>query len=133
MTLDFRIEHSAVNLDNSIQQGGLPAKASSLAPTLIDIGTLFFKHFIKIVKSQFSIWYMMCFWVCQSGKAFTTKGTHVLKLVGRETIDLLATETGIEIEKDSRLTEQGGGEEQFSEEATLDRCFWFMEDLSNLR
>lgn len=90
-----KIEHSAVNLADSIQQGGLPAKASSLAPTLIE-----------------------------SGKAFTAKGMEVLELVGRETIDLLATETGIEIEKDDRLTKEGGGEEQFSEEATFDRCFW---------
>ena len=118
--LDFRIEHSTVNLDNSIQQGGLPAKASSLAPTLIEIGTLFFKHFINIVKSQFSIWYMMHFWVCQSGKAFTTKGTHVLKLVGRETMDLLAIETDFEIEKDGQETEKYGREEPFSEEATFD-------------
>ena len=131
--LDFRIEHSAVDLDNSIQQGGLPAKASCLAPTLIEVGTLFFKHFIKIVKSQFSIWYTMCFWVCQSGKAFTTKGTHVLKLVGRETMDLLAIETDFEIEKDDKETEKDGREEMFSEESTFDQCFWFMEDLSNLR
>ena len=121
-----------MNLDNSIQQGGLPAKASRLAPTLIEVGTLFFKHFIKIVKSQFSIWYMMRFWVCQSGKAFTTKGTHVLKLVGRETMDLLAIETDFEIEKYDKETEKDGREEPFSEEATFDQCFWFMEVLSNL-
>ena len=53
----------------------------------------------------------MCFLVCQSGKAFTTKGMHVLELVGRETMDLLATETCIEIEKDDRETEQDGHEE----------------------
>ena len=63
---------------------------------------------------------MMCFWVCQSGKAFTTKGTHVLKLVGRETMDLVATETDTEIEKDDRETEQEGCEEQFYEESTFD-------------
>ena len=85
------------------------------------------------MKSQFSIWYMMRFWVCQSGKAFKTKGTHVLKLVGRETMDLLAIETDFEIEKDDKETEKDGHEELFSEEATFDRCFWFMEDLRNLR
>ena len=67
---------------------------------------------------------MMRFWVCQSGKAFTAKGMHVLELVGRETMDLLATETCIEIEKYDRETEQDGREEQFCEEATFDRCFW---------
>eukprot|EP01018_Ginkgo_biloba_P039607 Gb_08797 [translate_table: standard] len=89
-----KIEHSAVNLADSIQQGGLPAKASSFAPTLIE-----------------------------SGKALTAKGMQVLELVGRETIDLLATETGIEIEKDITEAEQGDGE-QFSEDATFDRCFY---------
>ena len=48
-------------------------------------------------------------------------------------MDLLATETSIEIEKYDRETKQDGREELFSEEATFDRCFWFMEDLSNLR
>ena len=110
-----------MNLDNSIQQGGLPAKASSLSPTLTEVGTLFFKHFIKIMKSQFSIWYMMYFWVCQSGKSFTIKGTHVIKLVGRETMHLLATKTDVEIEKDDKETEKDGCEELFFEEATFDR------------
>ena len=67
---------------------------------------------------------MMCFWVCLSGKSFTAKGMHVVELVGRKTMDMLATETGIEIEKDDRETEQDGREDQFSEEATFDRCFW---------
>ena len=66
----------------------------------------------------------MHFWVCQSGKAFTAKGMHVLELVGRETMDLLATETCIDIEKDDRETEKDGCEERFSEEATFYRCFW---------
>ena len=39
------------------------------------------------------------------------KGMHVLELVGRETMDLLAIETCIEIEKDDRETEQDGREE----------------------
>ncbi|GMQ10197.1 hypothetical protein CsSME_00053291 [Camellia sinensis var. sinensis] len=34
-----------------------------------------------------------------SGKAFTTKGMQVLELVGKETMDLLITETGIEADK----------------------------------
>ena len=67
---------------------------------------------------------MMHFWVCQSGKAFIAKGMHALELVGRETMDLLAIETCIEIEKDDRETEQDGREEHFCEEATFDRWFW---------
>ena len=63
---------------------------------------------------------MMCFWVCQSGKSFTAKGMHVLELVGRDTMDMLATKTCIEIEKDDRETKQDGHEEQFCEEATFD-------------
>ena len=66
----------------------------------------------------------MCFWVCQSRKDFTAKGMHVPELVGRDTMDLIATETCIEIDKDDRETEQDGHEEQFFEEATFDRCFW---------
>ena len=62
---------------------------------------------------------MMCFWVCESGKAFTAKGMHVLELVGKETMDMLATEIGIEIEKDDKETEQDGHEEQFYEETTF--------------
>ena len=67
---------------------------------------------------------MIHFWVCQSGKAFTSKGMHVLELVGRETMDFLDTKTCIEIEKDDRKTEQDGREEQLCEEATFERCFW---------
>ena len=48
---------------------------------------------------------MMHFWVCQSGKSFTAKGMHVLELVGRETMDLLAIETCIGNEKDDMDTE----------------------------
>ena len=53
----------------------------------------------------------MHFWVFQTGKSFSPKGMHVLVLVGRETIDLIAIETCIEIEKDDRETEQDGHEE----------------------
>ena len=75
---------------------------------------------------------MMRFWVCQTRKSFTTKGMHVLELVGRDTIYLLATKTCIEMEKDDRETEQDGREEQFSEEATFDRCFWIYRGLEKL-
>ena len=48
---------------------------------------------------------MMRFWDCQSGKSFIAKGIHVLELVGRETMDLLAIETCIGNEKDDMDTE----------------------------
>ena len=67
---------------------------------------------------------MMRFWVCWSGKSFIAKGMHVLELVGRETMDLLATEKSIEIENDGRETKQDGHEEQFFEETNFDRYLW---------
>ena len=54
---------------------------------------------------------MKCFWVFQSGKSFKAKGMHVLELVGRETMYLLAIDTCIEIEKYDRETEKDGREE----------------------
>uniref|UniRef100_A0A7N2R5W6 DUF7798 domain-containing protein n=1 Tax=Quercus lobata TaxID=97700 RepID=A0A7N2R5W6_QUELO len=93
-----KIEHSAVNLAESIQHGGLPAPGS-VAPSILEI--------------------------CMStGKAFTAKGMQVVELVGKETIDLLITETGIEVEKNSKETEQQTDEDQLYEEVTFDRCFY---------
>ncbi|KAM3742980.1 hypothetical protein ACB098_07G109900 [Castanea mollissima] len=89
-----KIEHSAVNLAESIQHGGLPAPGS-VAPSILE-----------------------------TGKAFTAKGMQVLELVGKETIDLLITETGIEVEKNSKETEQPTDEDQLYEEVTFDRCFY---------
>ena len=60
----------------------------------------------------------------QTGKAFTAKGMQVVELVGKETIALLITETGIEVEKNSILTEQQTDEDQLYEEVTFDRCFY---------
>ncbi|XP_047332066.1 uncharacterized protein LOC124935692 [Impatiens glandulifera] len=88
-----KIEHSAINLADSIQHGGLPA-AGSVAPSIIE-----------------------------TGKAFTAKGMQVLELVGKETMDLLIAETGIEVEK-QKITEQHQDEDQFLEEVTFDRCFY---------
>lgn len=84
-----QLENSAVNLADSIQEGGLPA--TSRAP------------------SSFM----------ETGKAFTSKGIQVLEYVGKETMDLLISETGMEVEKNSK-----DNEEQLYEEATFDRCFY---------
>ncbi|KAE8008427.1 hypothetical protein FH972_004941 [Carpinus fangiana] len=92
--LVHKIEHSAVNLAESIQQGGLPA-AGSVAPSILE-----------------------------TGKAFTAKGMHVLELVGKETMDLLITETGIEVEKNMKEAEQQTEDDQLYGEVTFDRCFY---------
>lgn len=60
----------------------------------------------------------------QTGKAFTAKGMHMLELLGKETMDLLISETGIRVDPGSK---EGGGEtdgDQFYEEVTFDRCFY---------
>ncbi|CAA7393876.1 unnamed protein product [Spirodela intermedia] len=72
--------------------GDLPANASSLAP------------------------------IIESGKTFTAKGFQVLERVGKETMELLISETGLDTEKDPRETDQLV-DEQF-EEVTFDRCFY---------
>ncbi|XP_058080815.1 uncharacterized protein LOC131228983 [Magnolia sinica] len=90
-----KLENSAVNLADSIQQGGLPVNAGSLAPSLIE-----------------------------SGKAFTAKGMQVLELVGKETMELLISETGIEVEKNPKEDSKEADEEQYLEEVTFDRCFY---------
>ncbi|KAH9656308.1 BAT2 domain-containing protein [Citrus sinensis] len=82
-------------LENSIQQGGLPVAADSVAPSFIE-----------------------------TGKAFTAKGMQVLEFVGKETMDLLISETGIEVEKNPKDGEQEGYEDQLHEEVTFDRCFY---------
>ncbi|KAF3775427.1 hypothetical protein EJ110_NYTH47245, partial [Nymphaea thermarum] len=94
-TLVHKLESSATNLADSIQHGGLPVNASSLAPSIIE-----------------------------TGKAFTAKGMQVLEFVGKETIDLLIDETGIEVDKDPSESEQHDEEEQFSDDISFDRCFY---------
>ncbi|GLT86323.1 hypothetical protein SLE2022_044680 [Rubroshorea leprosula] len=89
-----KLEHSAVNLAESIQQGGSPA-AGSVAPSLIE-----------------------------TGKAFTMKGMQVLEYVGKETMDLLISETGIEVEKNPKESDHSTNEDQLYEEITFDRCFY---------
>ena len=60
----------------------------------------------------------------QTGKAFTAKGMQVLEYVGKETMDLLISETGIEVEKDKKEGEEQNDEDQLLEEVTFDRCFY---------
>ncbi|KAG1341775.1 hypothetical protein COCNU_05G000040 [Cocos nucifera] len=92
--LVHKLEHSAANLAESIQQGGLPAKATTLAPSIME-----------------------------TGKSFTLKGMKVLEQVGKETMELLISETGLEVEKNFDEAGQQVDDEQF-EEVTFDRCFY---------
>uniref|UniRef100_A0A6N2LJN0 DUF7798 domain-containing protein n=1 Tax=Salix viminalis TaxID=40686 RepID=A0A6N2LJN0_SALVM len=90
-----KLEYSAVNLADSIQHGSLPGSTGSVAPSLLE-----------------------------TGKAFTAKGMQVLEYVGKETMDLLITETGIEVEKNTKNSEKGADEDHLLEEMTFDRCFY---------
>ena len=47
---------------------------------------------------------------------------QVLELVGKETMDLLITETGIEVDKKGAQAQDD--EDQLFEEVTIDRCFY---------
>lgn len=57
----------------------------------------------------------------QTGKSFTAKGMQVLEQVGKETMDLLISETGILVEKKSNGIID---EDQLFEEISFDRCFY---------
>ncbi|KAL1213871.1 hypothetical protein V5N11_029237 [Cardamine amara subsp. amara] len=77
-------------LENSVQQGPSPGEAGSGAPSLLE-----------------------------TGKALTAKGMQVLEFVGKETMDLLITETGLGVEKN-----RVDFKDQVLEEVTFDRCFY---------
>ncbi|KAL0412525.1 UNVERIFIED_CONTAM: hypothetical protein Sradi_1454200 [Sesamum radiatum] len=93
--LVHKIEDSASSFSGSTQDGGLPGPTSSLAPSLLE-----------------------------TGKAFTAKGMQVLELVGKETMDLLISETGIHTEKNSKKSDGLIDDDQLFEEVTFDRCFY---------
>ncbi|KAJ4827424.1 hypothetical protein Tsubulata_011073 [Turnera subulata] len=90
-----KLEHSAVNLAGSIQNGSSPGAAGSTAPSLLE-----------------------------TGRAFTAKGMQVLEYVGKETMDLLITEAGIDVEKNSKSSDKETVEDQLLEDVTFDRCFY---------
>jgi len=62
----------------------------------------------------------------QSSRELTAKGIRVLEKVGRETLDMLAAETGFELEKDEVHSgmEVAGDGESFTEDVTFDHCFY---------
>ncbi|CAM0876117.1 unnamed protein product [Alopecurus aequalis] len=89
-----KLETSASSLAETIQQGELPAKASEIAPNILE-----------------------------TGKSFTAKGMQMLERVGKETMELIIEETGMEIEKGTDGGDQQTEEEPF-EEVSFDRCFY---------
>lgn len=48
----------------------------------------------------------------------------MLEYVGKETMDLLINETGIEVEKNSKETNKHTEDDQLFEEVSFDRCFY---------
>ncbi|KAL3689492.1 hypothetical protein R1sor_015801 [Riccia sorocarpa] len=96
VTLVQKLEHSAENLAGTLQQGGLTQRAGSIAPSLIE-----------------------------GSKALTAKGFKVLEYVGKETLDLIAAETGIELDKNSPSPNRGAGSgsETSNEDVSFDHCF----------
>lgn len=49
---------------------------------------------------------------------------QVLELLGKETMELLINETGIEVEKNTKGAGQHDDEDQLYEEVAFDRCFY---------
>lgn len=49
-----------------------------------------------------------------------------MEYVGRETLDILASETGFDLETDEKVSEEEitGEVESFTEDVTFDRCFY---------
>ncbi|MCO5608940.1 hypothetical protein L7F22_063158 [Adiantum nelumboides] len=93
-----KLENSAESLAESIQkQGNLNYKAGTFAPSLIE-----------------------------GGKAITARGLEVLEYVGKEAIDLIATEAGIQLEEDPKPVDGDmiENDEQFADDVTFDRCFY---------
>ncbi|XP_060178131.1 uncharacterized protein LOC132608076 [Lycium barbarum] len=90
-----KLENSAVNIAESIQHGGLPATTGSIAPSILE-----------------------------TGKSFTAKGMEALELLGRETMELLILETGMDVDKNSKEAEAKIDEDQLFEQVTFDRCFY---------
>lgn len=90
-----KIENSASNFSESIQHGGVAGPTGTVTPSLLE-----------------------------TGKVLTAKGMQVLELVGKEAMDLLISETGIEVDKHTKLSEGKIDEGQLFEEVTFDRCFY---------
>jgi hypothetical protein len=61
----------------------------------------------------------------QSGKELTVKGIRALEYVSKETLDILASETGFDLEADEKSPEEETtGKESYTEDVTFDHCFY---------
>lgn len=97
------LEQQAETLAHTIQEGKLTAKAQELAPHLLE-----------------------------GGKGFAEQGMKMLEYVGKETVDILAQETGIELEKeeDSEKVKKAPVEEEAEEYVpeeeivNFDHCYY---------
>lgn len=78
-------------------------------------------NFLQSLEVKFE--FKFCF---QTGKSFTAKGIEVLERVGKETMDLLIEETGLQVENNSEgeVDHPDFDEEQLEEDVTFDRCFY---------
>lgn len=109
-----RLEHSAANLAESIQQGG------PVAPSILEVRMTLYHLACSVLLASV----LISLFVLQTGKAFTSKGIQVLELVGKETMDLLISEAGIDVENNSKGAEQKVDDNHLFEEVTFDRCFY---------
>ncbi|KAJ8550099.1 hypothetical protein K7X08_033806 [Anisodus acutangulus] len=82
-----QLENSAVNIAESIQHGGLPATAGSIAPSILETGI-----------------------------TFNAKGMEALELLDRETMELLILETVTDVDKSFKEAEGKIDEDRFFEE-----------------
>lgn len=83
---------------------------------------MMFFNFLQSLEVKFE--FEFCF---QTGKSLTAKGMEVLERVGKETMDLLIEETGLQVENNSEgeVDHSHIDEEQLEEEdVTFDRCFY---------
>ncbi|KAJ7298288.1 hypothetical protein O6H91_Y005900 [Diphasiastrum complanatum] len=93
-----KLENSAENFAGTMQTGDLTAKATAFAPTLIE-----------------------------GGKVLTARGIEMLEYVGRETMDIIISETGIKLEDDAKQSDllgSGVENDDIEEDITFDRCFY---------
>lgn len=119
----FRLENSASNLAGSVQNDG-PGAAGSNAPSLLEVwkASVILNRISFINNDIYTCLFL--FIMLQTGKAFTAKGMQVLEYVGKETMDLLISETGIEVEKARKEGDEQNDGDQLLEEVTFDRCFY---------
>ncbi|KAL7605455.1 hypothetical protein Lser_V15G18478 [Lactuca serriola] len=86
-------------------------------------------HFCsETVKLYTARWYtcrrLYCTISFRTGRAFTAKGLQVLEYVGKEIVDLLIAESGMEVDKNGGEGGHGTEDDQLLEEITFNRCFY---------